>query len=88
MALVKLYASLRSVTGLKEVRLSGSSLPAILQELVQAHPQLEKYLLEAGQVRPRVIISLNGQTLSQESFQETSIKDEDVIAIFPPVAGG
>ncbi len=88
MALVKLYANLRSVAGKKEINTEGSNLHQVLNNLVLAQPELESFLLENGSVRPRVIISLNGQTLSPENFLVTPVKDEDIIAIFPPVAGG
>jgi molybdopterin converting factor small subunit len=35
-----------------------------------------------------VIFSLNGLTLDHAIFHETVFHDEDVLAIFPPVAGG
>jgi hypothetical protein len=35
----------------------------MLATLIQDYPKLERSLLEAGKLRPRAIITLNGQTL-------------------------
>jgi molybdopterin synthase sulfur carrier subunit len=88
MPLVKLYANLRSRTGKKEVQLPGSTMREVLDELVQVFPVLKTFLFIHGAIAPRVIISLNGQTLGHQNLGGTSVNEEDIIAIFPPVAGG
>jgi molybdopterin converting factor small subunit len=49
---------------------------------------LQQFLLEEGHLRPRVIITINGQTLDPETSLESPVSEQDQIAIFPPVAGG
>jgi MoaD family protein len=57
----------------------------VVNELVRQYPALEEVLLENGNLRPHVIVTLNGHNTSELSMQVT---EQDVIAIFPPIAGG
>jgi len=85
MPVVKLYANLRKLAGTKELSVPGSTLEAVLNGLVEQHPALDGVILENGQVRPHVVITINGHIATDLSIQVT---EEDVIAIFPPTAGG
>jgi sulfur-carrier protein len=88
MALVKLYANLRTIIGKKELSIPGLSIQEVLEKLIQDYPGLQQFLLEQGNLRPRVIITCNGQPLDQEIRLQTLVSDQDQIAIFPPVSGG
>jgi sulfur-carrier protein len=88
MPVVKLYANLRSVTGQKEMNVPGLKIQEVLERLVQSHPELERFLFIDGQLKPRVVVTVNGQTLDPETRFQTSVSEQDQIAIFPPVAGG
>ena len=85
MPVVKLYASLRKLAGTKEIIVTGSTLRAVLNELSQRHQPLAEILLDNGELRPHVIVTLNGQNLVS---LDTAVTEQDVIAIFPPIAGG
>lgn len=85
MALVKLYANLRKIAQQKELVIAGCSLDEILTELVRQIPALQTVLLEHGQIRPHVIIILNGHPTSD---LQAMVADQDEIAVFPPIAGG
>ena len=88
MPLIKLYANLRTVTGKKELSIPGENIQEVLGRLIRDYPGLQQFLLEGGHLRPRVIITINGQTLDPETGQESPVSEQDQIAIFPPVAGG
>ncbi len=85
MPLVKLFANLRKVAGLKEILVVGTSLGEVLPELVKQKPELAPYLTENGKIRPYVIITINGLTTTDENALLT---EQDEIGIFPPIAGG
>jgi len=85
MPVVKLFANLRKLAGTKELSLSGSTIGAVLNELVSQSPALDGVLLENRELRPHVIVTLNGHNTSDLSMQVT---EQDEIAIFPPIAGG
>ena len=85
---IKLYANLRTITGNKELSLPGLNIQEVLEKLIQDYPGLQQFLLEQGKLRPRVIITHNGQTLAPEISLQTPVSEQDQIAIFPPVSGG
>jgi molybdopterin synthase sulfur carrier subunit len=88
MPTIKLFASLRKLTGEKEITLPGTSLHAVLENLVREFPQLQPFLVQDGQLRPSGIIILNGRALNPETDLETPVSELDQIAIFPPIGGG
>ena len=85
MPVVRLYANLRKLAGIRELSVTGRTLGDALNELVQQYRPLGEVLLENGELRPHVIVTLNGQNLVSLS---APVMEEDVIAIFPPIAGG
>jgi molybdopterin synthase sulfur carrier subunit len=85
MAVVKLFANLRNIAGMKELSITGASLDEVLTELVKRVPGLEGVILENGQVRPHFVITINGH---HETGLDVTITKQDIIAIFPPIAGG
>ena len=85
MAQVKLFANLRKIAGQKELFITGATLNFVLNGLVQQVPALESVILENGQIRPQIIITLNGQNTTDPNV---AVTEEDTIAIFPPISGG
>jgi molybdopterin synthase sulfur carrier subunit len=85
MPTVKLFASLRKDAGIKETSISGTSIMPVISELVRQYPALAEKLLENGQVRPHVVITVNGHPTMN---MDAPVTEQDLIAIFPPIAGG
>ncbi len=85
MPLVNLYANLRQIAGTREVAVRGETLRDALTDLTRQYPALRERLLEGDGLRPHVMVTLNGQNLVR---LDTAVADQDVIAIFPPIAGG
>ena len=85
MPVVKLYANLRKPVGTKELSLTGATVRAALNELVQQNPPLGEVILENGKLGPHVVVTLNGHNVID---LDTLITEQDVIAIFPPITGG
>jgi len=85
MPVVKFFASLRRLTGAKEKVVPGGDLRAVLETLTADIPTLRPYF---DGDRIRAIITLNGHTLDPNTALQTSVSEQDQIAIFPPIAGG
>jgi molybdopterin synthase sulfur carrier subunit len=85
MPTIKLYANLRNIAGTKELSITGASLGGVLNELVKQVPALDGVILENGQVRPHFVITINGLNATELNVPVT---EQDLIAIFPPIAGG
>lgn len=88
MPLIKFHANLRSIAGLKEMTIQGASIRAVLERLVKEFPELQRHLLEDGQLHPHVLLVLNGQLLDLENDLDTPVSEQDALAIFPPIVGG
>lgn len=85
MPTVKLFANLRKIAGTKELSAPGATLKEVLSELRRQNPPLVDAILEDGTLRPHVVITINGQITMDFNAPVT---EKDVIAIFPPIAGG
>ena len=85
MPIIKLFANLRIVAGTKETSIAGASVGEILSELVKRNPALAESLFENGQIRPHVLLTINGQITTD---LDAPLQEQDILAIFPPIAGG
>jgi MoaD family protein len=85
MPTVKLYANLRKIAGTKELSITGSTLGAVLSELVKQSPALDDVIMENGKIRPHFVITVNGHNAIE---LDVSVGEQDIVAIFPPIAGG
>jgi MoaD family protein len=85
MPVVILFASLRKLAGAKEVSVSGATIRVVLNELVKQSPSLSGILFDKEELRPHVLITLNGHNITDF---ETPVTEQDHIAVFPPIAGG
>jgi len=85
MPTIKLFANLRKIAETKELSVVGTSLIGVLTELEEVVPTLDGVILEDGQIRPHFVITINGHN---EDDLDVTVKEQDLIAIFPPIAGG
>jgi len=85
MPIVKLYANLRKLAGTKELSVTGSTVRAALSVLVERNPQLGEVILAGEELRPHIVITLNGHNVID---LDVNVNEQDVVAIFPPIAGG
>jgi molybdopterin converting factor small subunit len=61
----------------------------MLEKLCQAHPGLRRHLFDAaGEFKSFNIVLKNGRSIASLQQLDTVIDEGDVIAVFPPVAGG
>ena len=85
MPVVKLYANLRKLAETKELLVTGSTVGTVVDDLVRQHPSVGEVILKNGQMAPHIVITLNGQNIMD---LETPVTEQDIVAIFPPIAGG
>jgi molybdopterin synthase sulfur carrier subunit len=83
MITVKFYAGLRKITGARETTLAVDSLRNALDALA-----LQEQVWDGVRLRPHVIVTINGHPLDPAGGIETPLNAGDVLAIFPPIAGG
>ncbi len=85
MPIVKLYANLRNLTGIKEIAVPGTTVREVVDGLVRNYPQLSPMLRQQAGLNPQIVITLNGMHVLDLTV---STSERDIIAIFPPIAGG
>jgi len=89
---VRAYAALREVIGARETTLAippGETLGGLLERLCGTYAGLRAHLFySAGRTKPHIIILKNGRNVASLQQLDTPIAEDDVIALFPPVAGG
>ena len=85
MPTVKLYANLRKLAGTKELSITGATVRAVVNGLVELNPPLGAVLLQEDELRPHIVITLNGHNVIDLNV---NVNEQDVVAIFPPIAGG
>jgi len=85
MPTIKLYANLRKLAGTKEISIPRATVRAVLNELVKQNPPLGEILLENSGLRPHIVVTLNGHNVVD---LDVDVSEQDIIAIFPPIAGG
>ena len=85
MPIVKLYANLRKIAGTKELSVAGADLGSVLSGLVRLSPSLEERILEGEGLRPHIVVTVNGHHVTDLGAR---LMEDDVVAIFPPIAGG
>ena len=89
--LVKFFATVREVTGVKSVELEAENIRELLQSLVQTYGnKFRETVLDAetNELKQFFSCMINGKRIELLDGYETVLKDNDAVAIFPPVGGG
>jgi sulfur-carrier protein len=86
------FATFREVIGANEMEMTlpaGEKIRGLLEILCSSHPGLRERLFNvSGQIKSYIIILKNGRSIASLQQLDTPIDEGDVIAVFPPVAGG
>lgn len=86
MVKVKLFANFREIAGTKEVEIDARYLSELLDELARRFPALKDVMFEGEKLKDYVNIMVNGK-FERKNLQR-ELRDDDEVAIFPPVSGG
>ena len=84
---VTVYGPLRSATGAKRVSVDpeGTTVGAVLDALVAAHPAAESHLVDdEGALRPSVRVTVDGTRADLDADCPTDAE----VAVFPAMRGG
>ncbi len=88
---VKVFAGLRDFMPREEdVDVAGgTTVSMVLERLCGQYPGLYEELFDSpGQLKPYVNVLKNGRNVFFIGDMGTVLEDGDVLAIFPPIAGG
>lgn len=84
MARIKFFATLREITGTRETNVEGVRNVKELLELLY-NKYGERFRRE---IEGRNMILVNGRNILDLEGYSTPLKEDDEVAIFPPVGGG
>jgi adenylyltransferase/sulfurtransferase len=70
------------------VAVSGATVGAALDDLIDQHPDLRQHLYEGDNLRSFVNIYLNKEDVRQLDGEDTAISEADTLMIIPSIAGG
>jgi len=90
MPTIRIPAPLRKLTdGKDEVRVSGATVRAALDDVDRQHPGLKARIFDdAGQVKKFIKVYANDEDINGLASLDTPVKDTDEISIVPAIAGG
>ena len=90
---IRAFGTLRSAVGghkvLEVAVCEASTVQGMLDEMGEAYPSLARKLLdEGGRLLPGVNVFVNGRSARLVAGLSTPVRDDDAVALFPPLAGG
>ena len=86
---IRLYSLLRDELGEKEIKVEALNVAQAVDGLRDIlGPKLIDTLYEGDQVKERYIFLINGHRVFRDNFKKARLGEEDILHIFPPVAGG
>jgi molybdopterin synthase sulfur carrier subunit len=85
---VKLFANFREFAGAKELVVEGSTPIEVIESLCLKFPGFDELIIKNGELRPYINIFLNGNDIIKSGGLNAFLKNNDELAIFPPVSGG
>lgn len=89
---VRFFALFKEITKKKEIEIEiekGTTIFQLLEVLItQYNPLRERIFDEKNELREWIQILRNGRSIKFLNGLETTLKAGDIIALFPPVAGG
>ena len=85
---VRLYTTLKDKLGASKLVLEGDNIAQVLDKLKAAHEDVDAVLFQNGVVKNHFTLALNSEVLDPKKVSGVSVKDGDLLHIFPPIAGG
>ncbi|MCX8159918.1 MAG: MoaD/ThiS family protein [Candidatus Saccharicenans sp.] len=87
---IKFFAYFRELFGAREKELAvekGATLAEILRRIAES-PEQEKEIFSEGNIKPQVVIMINGSVVPAEALNTRRLDDHSVVAVFPMMGGG
>jgi len=87
--IVKYFATLRKITGVQEENIQAKNIRELLEIIIKKYgKEFQNSLYDSNGFKKGVIILKNGKNIIYLNDLETELSSDDIVSIFPPVAGG
>jgi len=88
--LAKFFATVREVTGVRNAEFDAKDIKELLEILSKTYPKFSETVLKEGTMELKQFFScmVNGKRIELLDGYDTILKDDDSVALFPPVGGG
>ena len=88
--LVKLYTTLKLRLGQSQVWIEGATAQDLVRGVAElGGPEVSKILFdETGAVNNHFVLALDSEILDRNSVDQVTLKEGNVLHIFPPISGG
>ncbi len=89
MAKVQLFATYRDAAGIREFDADARTVGELLEYISLRYPPLYREVCDSGgAVRPLVKVLVNGRHIQFLDGFMTPLAPDDIVSLFPPIAGG
>ncbi|MFX1540573.1 MAG: ubiquitin-like small modifier protein 1 [Promethearchaeota archaeon] len=87
---VRMFTSLRALTGTRELELEASDVQEVINKLgKQFGEKFNQMILEPnGSLKTYYHVLVNGRHVRLQQGLQTTLSDGDIVALFPPIGGG
>ncbi len=89
---LKLFATLRDIVGAKEMTVpfrDGQTVRELLDSIAQVQPELGREIMtDDGELTGLVHVMVHGRNIQWLNGLDTTIKEDDILVLMPPSAGG
>jgi len=86
---VRIYTTLKDRFNASRLTIDAGNVGELLSRLTENRPDVRTVLFdEDGLVKNCFVLTLNSEILDHKQVNETTLKEGDVLHIFPPVSGG
>ena len=88
--LAKFFATVREITGVRSAEFEVKDIKELLEILSKTYPRFSETVLKDGTFELKQFFScmVNGKRIELLDGYDTLLKDDDSVALFPPVGGG
>ncbi len=86
----KFFATVREITGVRSAEFEAKNITELLKVLSKTYPRFSETVLKDNSMELKQFFScmVNGKRIELLDGYDTVLKDNDAIALFPPVGGG
>jgi sulfur-carrier protein len=88
MPLISLFGNLRRLAGVTQAQASGATVRQAIETLCVNNAPLRDAILHGDTLRANVRVMVNGYDVELAQGLDTTVRADDQMAIFPPIAGG